>query len=421
MPLYRDFTNPKAALGHLEHKLRQLGHPRKTSRMQALQILARADDSEPRLLTESDFRDLPADVRKRLKRVKRVHLDVFHRTHPLLRGESIVDESYAVLADDWREYPKGSVAVIRTTNICKEIHVFPYLRLEGSELREVTPGLPVSPDEEAAARLVPGEMVFGFDIGGIVGDLYIGLLKGLLNKATTMLFESLFPPGPPAWIEQVYTQMRGIVHTELDKAMLTQMQGQLRTCAAHVHDYNLFREEQPRESLDFLTKAYDICLGVTGQLTEMGDVAALHYCVAVGQLFLIMQELASTDSRHQGNPVASKWSHSIQELAPTFAKHAEERRQSIIATRLKCISEPRQRFIQDCDQLFYFCDTETNYVWKIVKGCTDKEVRQTTAARAEYYARIQAEITCKVKDIAKSVEAWNQLAKYPLPRPEVVA
>jgi hypothetical protein len=263
----------------------------------------------------------------------------------------------------------------------------------------------------------PESMLFqlGFDPASIAGDLYLGLLKGLLNKATTELFEYLFPPGPPAWIDQVYTEIRNIVHSEIEKAKLDEMKGKLEACSYHVHDYNAFHLEQPASARDYLMKAYDICVDVTAQLSQMGDPAALVYCLSVGQWFLIMQELARIDPEHLDNPAASHWSSLIQQRAPKTAEYAEKCRKSIIATRLGKISECKQIFTPNSDQIFYFTDSEVKYTWKIVKGCTEKEVRQTIAAREQYYRRIEAEITAKVKGIETSVAAWTELGKQPLP------
>ena len=418
MPLYRSFKDPDTAFETLQLKLQQHDHDEEEARARALEILARDDDAEPRLLTEANLSALPREARERIEKTMKVHLQIFHRTHPLLPGEKLVHEFCGVLAEDWRDYPKGSAAVVRETSACKEIHIFPYLRLEGASLHTA------GPTETGGVRrhvAHPEQLVtFGFDVASIAGDLYLGLLKGLLNKATTELFEYLFPPGPPVWIDQVYTQIRSIVHSEIQQGMLTEVQGRLIACATHVYDYNAFRGEDTDKAQRSLEKAYDICVEVEGLLRQLREPAAMIYCIANGQWFLIMQELARTDAKHLANPLESKWSQVIRDRAAAAAKHAEEMRKSIIAARLKCISECMEHWSYNADITYYFTDSETHYVWKVAKGCTSREAGQCTAAREQYYRRIETEITDKVKDIATSIGAWNQLVQYPLPRPEMV-
>ena len=126
--LYRNFRNVKTAPKQLRAKIRQIVKDPTLAKELSLEILARRDDAEPPLLGEQDMGQLPKQSEHRLKAVKKKHLDAFHRVHPLLPGETLEQETCAVLAEDWREYAKGTAVVVRETSVCREIHLFSYIR-----------------------------------------------------------------------------------------------------------------------------------------------------------------------------------------------------------------------------------------------------------------------------------------------------
>lgn len=418
--IYRRFRDPITAFIHLQAKLQHRIASADQARMHALEILARDDDSEPLLKREEELGVLSAEQKNRLEKVKKLHLREFHRANPLLPDETLEQEYCAALAEPWRDYPKGTVAVVRETSVCREIHLFTYLRLEDMEIRHV-------PDEEVqmevgsfvtvAPSLVGSDA--GVDFGALAENLYIGLLKGFLGKAGSELFGELFPPGPPTWIQDVYKEVRAIIHDEIEQARLSELEAKLKVACIHVADYNTFRDEDFFVSKSYLEKAYDILVEVTEQLKKLNRPAINIYSVAVAQWFLIMQEFSLVDPKHSGNPLASRWSHLIQERAKDAVEHAEKVRKEIIDTRLAAISQVKCWYYRD--KTHYYFEDEGKTIWDQSDGggCRPKNiVDQCMAAREAYYRKKETEVTQKMAGVATSIKAWRELMVNPLPRLE---
>lgn len=426
--LYRRFRNPKTAPKQLQAKLFQRHENRALARDMAKEIIALRDDAEPRMILEKDIGPLPEPSARRLKAIKRKHLAVFHRVYPLLPDETVEAEAYAVLAEDWGEFPKGTVAVVRETSICREVHLFPYIRFEH-------PDLVVLPDEELAPPGL-GQFMVGAAMVGAAPPIFAtlartlgdGLVKGITGVSAGPLFEKLFPPGAPDWVGTLCTEIRQIVRGEIEQARISTMRGKLEECSDHMRDFNA----QKAKGVPFakcrhdLRKAYDLVVEVQNQLQEIGDAGLNVYCIASGQRFLVMQELAFDDPDFPRSPGKSPWSERISAEAKRAADCGLKCFNSIIQTRLRAITEiDGMAMPPHAHWRFWFNDTVTGQHFtsqghaRCFTADNEQDIRWNNISqqRRDHCQAVETAMKTQLAGVTDSINAWRLLVKDPLPPP----
>ncbi len=428
--LYRKFRNMITAPQQLEAKMQQTVKDPALAKELSLEIMALRDDSEPPLIREQDIGQLPREKERRFKAIRKKHMDAFHRVRPLLPGEALEEETCAVLAEDWREYLKGTVVVIRETSVCREIHLFPYIRFKH-------PDIEVLSDEGISPPEVKGEVMFGAApvsvapplFGALARELGNGLVKAATGLSAGPLFEKLFPPGPPNWVTELYKEIRNIVRSEIEQARIGEMQGMLRECSEHVRDFNMFKASKVpfAKCGDHLKDAYKLAVHVQTQLEQIGDAAVNIYCISSGQRFLIMQELAFNDPDHPRRPLDSPWSALIKKTAEKSVECGEKLFKSILQTRLNAITQIDGLAMPPyAHWKYWFNDTVTGEHFtsqghaRCFTADDEREIRWNNISqqRTAHCQKVEQEMRNNLSGVSESIEAWKQLAGYPLPRPK---
>jgi hypothetical protein len=217
------------------------------------------------------------------------------------------------------------------------------------------------------------------------------LLGPVAKEIGSAIFAKLFPPGVPAYFDQVYKEFENIIQGVINENKRRELSGRVNAVQDGMITYNTIKGDPAKyeESQRILSTIWNDSRVLTNELKEFPEIGLGLFVVAGGLHLAIVQEKAITDRDHK-NPNDSPWADDLIRKAEEFAPFAIENRNRIVNTRANAITPvkfvPQTTYIADYgpidDSYWVWEDTFVGgkYKYPKRKGCCDPDPEQ----RAHY-------------------------------------
>jgi hypothetical protein len=357
-------------------------------------------------------------VEYRIKRIERA----INLAYPLLAGEALdadgIFSSY--LSADYLDYPAGTVAVRRRSSFGELVFIDTQFVVRETVITDTTPPVSVELAPQAGAATA---------WGALAAEIGKSLLRSVAKEIGSAIFAKLFPPGAPAYFDQVYKEFENIVQGVINENKRRELSGKVNAVQDGMITYNTIKRDPAKyeESQRILSAIWNDSRSVTSELKEFPEIGLGLFVVAGGLHLAIVQEKAITDRDHK-DPNDSPWADDLIRKAEEFAPFAIENRNRIINTRANAIS-PVQ-FVQETtyvppagpiDSSYWFWrDTFVGGYYKYPKrkGCCDPD--PLTTANNDRQSRWDSTVgvmTNVLAAVVPTADDWKKVGANPIPIP----
>jgi hypothetical protein len=268
-------------------------------------------------------------VEYRIKRIERA----INMGYPLLADETLDANGVfsSFLSADYLDYPAGTVAVRRRSSFGELVFIDTRFAVQESVIVDITPPVIIELTPEIGAA--------GINWGNLAADIGKSLLGSAASAIGSAIFDKLFPPGVPAYFNQVYEQFESIVQGVINENKRKELSAKVNTIQDIMITYNKIKRDPPKyvESQGILETAWKKSVSVTNELKEFNEIGLGLFVVAGGLHLAIVQEKAITDRDHK-DPNDSPYAADLIRKAEEFAPFAIEKRNLIISTRANHIT-----------------------------------------------------------------------------------
>ena len=153
-------------------------------------------------------------VQYRIKRIERA----INEGYPLLENETMDPDGVfsSFLSADYLDYPVGTVAVRRRTSFGELVFIDTRFVVRDAAITDTAP-----PAEAVQLRLATA----AFTWGGLALDITKSLASSIASGIGSSIFEKLFPPGVPAYFDQVYSEFEKIVQGVINETKRRELSG----------------------------------------------------------------------------------------------------------------------------------------------------------------------------------------------------
>ena len=243
------------------------------------------------------------------------------------------------------------------------------------------------------------------------------------------IFEKLFPPGVPAYFDQVYKEFEKIVQGVINENKRRELSGRVNAVLDGMRTYSTIKRDPAkyRESQEILSTIWNDSRNMINELKEFPEIGLGLFAVAGGLHLAIVQERAITDRDH-ADPNNSPWAEDLIRKAQEFDPFAVQNHNRIINTRANAISGVE--FVQKTTNIPMAGPVDDSYwVWKDTfvgdrhtypkRGtCCDSNPRQS--AFNDRQARWDSTVgvmTNALAPVLPTADSWRKLGANPIPSP----
>jgi hypothetical protein len=355
----------------------------------------------------------------RIKRIERA----INLAYPLLAGEALdadgVFSSY--LSADYLDYPAGTVAVRRRSSFGELVFIDTQFVVRETVITDTTPPMWV--------ELAPQAGAVAMAWGALAAKIGKSLLRSVAKEIGSAIFAELFPPGVPAYFDQVYKEFESIVQGVINENKRRELSGKVNAVQDGMITYNTIKRDPAKyeESQRILSTIWNDSRSVTNELKEFPEIGLGLFVVAAGLHLAIVQEKAITDRDHK-NPNDSPWADDLIRKAEEFVPFAIENRNRIINTRANAIS-PVQ-FVEQTSHIPGGGPIDSSYwFWKDTfvgsyhkyprrKGCCDPDPLQTANNdRQSRWDSTVGVMTNVLAAVVPTADDWKTVGANPIPIP----
>ncbi len=297
-----------------------------------------------------------------------------HRLFPMEAGEKLKKQTTSYLLEEFNDIPAMTPVVLRETDMATIVFLFADARVQGKKILNV-PNL-------SQILFTSAPLPEPLAIPTIVTDVGLSIAKSLLGKGADAALAKLFPPQLPSYFNQVYAEIRKIVHEELDQKTLDDTSFKLQGIVNWLtHEYldrkDSFKKRHPdgltkeeKTDLHGMLSRYDQLFWVEVVSILSGNryrKAGLPFFVDAANLHLLcLTELANVDPAFD-SPEESGYGSTRRNMAELYCSHVKRTRDDIHGDRRKlleicviCGIVSRGTVIPPPDK-YYFVDRHTNY------------------------------------------------------------
>src|SRR5215468_5247283 len=353
-------------------------------------------------------------VEYRIKRLERA----INLAYPLLAGETMDADGVfsSFLSADYLDYPAGTVAVRRRSSFGELFFIDTNFVVRESDITDITP--PVSVD-----LTPPGATTWS----ALAAEIGKSLLRPLAKEIGSAIFAKLFPPGVPAYFDQVYKEFENIIHGVINENKRRELSGRVNSVQDGMVTYNTIKRDPAKyeESQRMLSTIWNESRTIISELKEFPEIGLGLLVVAGGLHLAIVQEKAITDKDHE-NPNDSPWADDLIRKSAEFAPFAIENRHRIINTRANAITPVK--FIENIryipgggpvDESYWFWrDTFVGDYHKYPKrqGCCDPDPLQTANNdRQSRWDSTVGAMTNVLAAVVPTADDWKKVGASPIP------
>lgn len=353
----------------------------------------------------------------RIKRLERA----INLAYPLLAAETPDPDGVftSFLSADYLDYPAGTVATRRRSSFGELVFIDRQFVVRETIITDITPPVSV----ELTPQAVAGVNAWG-ELAAKIGEL---LLRPVVSEIGSAIFAQLFPPGVPAYFDQVYKEFESIVQSVINENKRKELAGSVNAVQDGMITYNTIKRDPPKyeESQRILSTIWEKSLEITNQLKQFPEIGLGLFVVAGGLHLAILQEKAITDRDHE-NPNDSPWADDLTRKSAEFAPFAIENRHRIISTRANAISPVK--FVEDVhlvpgvgpiDYSYWFWqdtilgDVHT-YSWR--GSCCNPNPQQTANNdRQSRWDNTVGAMTKVLEAVEPTANDWKKVGAEPIP------
>ncbi|MET0625060.1 MAG: hypothetical protein ABW250_19095 [Pyrinomonadaceae bacterium] len=380
----------------------------------------------PLMDSSAILRDLPEEARRTFRYRSLMLEKALRWAYPLAIDEELSEDGLSVtcLSEALMEYPRGTIAVRRETNLCEIVFLDQEFTfdIDGKELLDARPEY----STETLAGAEAEEFAFGWATLGM--GIAKSLLGAIAGKIGSAIFAKFFPPGVPPYFEQVYEEFRKIVKQEIEENAIKLLVGEVGAVQAHMSAYAQHMLAGNRDAAQQdIAQAWNRSVLVTSKLLQF-PVAGLGPFLTAGGLHLaLLQERALSDQTVK-DPNESSWAKIYVERAGAFISYAESQPDKIVSARAAQIT-PAALWRRTAhtphgpiDRSVWWWEDKAiglRREYPVSRGCCDPDPRSTAErTRAEHYANVINPLTTSLKPVKDAARDWRRARETPLPMPK---
>lgn len=372
------------------------------------------------------LRDLPEETRRTLKYRSLMLEKAIRLGYPLAIDEELLEDglSAGCLSDAVIEYPRGTVAVRRKTNLGEIVFLNQEFTFDfaSGELIDNRP----DDSSDALAGVQAEELAMSWASLGL--DIAKSLLGAIAGKIGSAIFARLFPPGTPPYFEQVYQQFRQIVRQEIEENTIRILVGEVAAVQAHMTTYAHHRRGGNNEAAEQeISQAWNRSVLVTSKLLQF-PVAGLGPFVTAGGLHLaISQERAMRDTM-VNDPNDSSWADVYYDNLERFLAYVGSQPDKIVRERQAHITtvafERRTRttpYGPIDASVWWWADRAIGLKREYAarRGCCSADPKKTAENhRAAHFASVMNPLTTGLGPVRDIAHHWRKASEAPLPQVE---
>src|SRR5215475_1873337 len=353
----------------------------------------------------------------RIKRLERA----INLAYPPLAAETLDPDGVftSFLSADYLDYPAGTVAVRRRSSFGELVFIDTQFVVRETIITDITP--PVS------VELTPHADVGAIAWGALAAEIGKSLLRPVATEIGSAIFAKLFPPGVPAYFDQVYKEFENIVQGVINENKRRELSGRVNAVQDGMITYNTIKRDPAKyeESQRILSTIWNDSRSITSALKEFPEIGLGLFVVAGGLHLAIVQEKAISDRDHK-NPNDSPWAEDLIRKAEEFAPFAIENHNRIINTRANAIS-PVQ-FVEQSTYIPPAGPVDSSYwFWKDTfvgdyhkypkrRGCCDPDPLQTANNdRQSRWDNTVGAMTNVLAAVVPTANDWKKVGSSPIP------
>ncbi len=353
----------------------------------------------------------------RIKRLQRA----INLAYPLLATETLDPDGVftSFLSTDYLDYPAGTVSTRRRSSFGELVFIDTQFAVRETVITDITP--------PAAVELTPSASAGAMAWGALAAAIGRSLLDALASEIGSAIFAKLFPPGVPAYFDQVYKEFEKIVQGIINENKRRELSGRVNAVQDGMITYNTIKRDPAKyeESQRILSTVWNDSRMITNELKEFPEIGLGLFVVAGGLHLAILQEKAITDRDHK-NPNDSPWAEDLIRKVEEFVPFALGNHNRIISTRASAISPvkfvQRTIFIPKAgpidDSYWFWQDTFVGEQRRYPKrrGCCDPEPEQAANNdRQSRWDNTVGAMTKVLEAVEPTANDWKKVGANPIP------
>merc|ERR1719233_1518295 len=178
------------------------------------------------------------------------------------------------------------------------------------------------------------------DIYKFLGE---GVANGFLGCFGALIFNGIFGNDTDNVIAAVYTEIGKIVHEEITKTIIHELNGQIIGIESWVRNTYSNVQDQwdwEKKNEEILSIEKDLCKDVMGPLSEgnFQKAGIPVYLTGAGMHLALVQELALQDPKFHDSPLQSGFSDAVKSWATDYSTHAKKVIDDILSDRMGMIT-----------------------------------------------------------------------------------
>ena len=272
----------------------------------------------------------------------------------------------------------------------------------------------------------------------IAKDLLKGIVSGIGTKIGAKLFDKIFDQSVPSYFTEVYKEIEKIMHQEITKNTINEINGQVNGTSNWVKfTYNPRKDSgaSKKALYDLLEpKVSDLAINMIAVLQEnaFAESALAVFIIAAGIHFSLLQELATVDPKVQ-DPHESSYIVTIKGYGPNYADHAEktwgtiEKARKAQVTEVAIESHPIPFPGKPPTDFHWTSEWSDNFTGEIFSDATDfisgmwtngtnEDLKnRANDARTSYINSTIDALQKDMNDPSYAADTWRKLVNQPLP------
>jgi len=259
----------------------------------------------------------------------------------LAQGEEMTSERITYLESSFKNYPKGTVAFVRETNLSEYcLIIYGYIVLD-SKTRDASSSDLVRIEKPDIQGIL---QVREITVNAVAGHLANGLVSGVEGKIGVDIFNAIFSSSMTDFVDEVYKTIQKIVDDALTEETIAQLNGKIYGSESWVRNTYTSLKEGGTYTPKMLTeelnpREQELAIDVVGVLTDerYEKPGICVFMIGAGMHLAMLQELAYQDYTVENAPDGSAWLEAVKKWAKEYGDHATKTVNDIVAQRLAMI------------------------------------------------------------------------------------
>ena len=270
---------------------------------------------------------------------KKCALQQVQDASPLLPEETLESDEFTFLQAPLGNMSASTPFLRRTTNFAELYYFFPSYRVDVAQAKIVYVDL-APMDDPAVEGAALAANVSNNATGDAVTSLATDLAKALLKWAGMEILSKIFPEKAPGYFQEVYAELRKIVHQEITSNTIDTITGAINGIATW-SKYEYIEMKKQGEKPDLLIRllrdqSMKYHKHIQTLMVDRFAMPGIQVFLVAGSLhFFLYQEIALVGSERATLKQASQSSDAPEGLVELYAAHAESTFAKILEIRLK--------------------------------------------------------------------------------------